>query len=111
MPKSKSIHPTINKRIFELADYAVSSGISNSVSEFLRNIGAIDSNKSKYITGSVTFTHDQVYQAIKLTGSSLDYVYGFVKHMKGEYSVEKKTPLQRIKEAVAELEGKGKRYP
>lgn len=96
------ISETINKNILALADKAVNTGESSSVADFLLSIGFTPNNKSKIKNNTITFSHDQIYNAAKIMKVSIDWIYGLP-------GAKSKTPIDRIKEAVYELELRGRK--
>lgn len=99
-----SIKATVNHRVLKLVEDLVKAGKFLSEAEALTAIGFNKNNRYHLREGNTTFTHDQVYEIIKLTGADANWIYGISKQRLR--SEKRLSPIQRIKEAVAELESK-----
>ena len=70
--------------------------------EWCKLIGIAPTNIRNIRIGNQQFTKDHIYEACKVFNVSADYIFGFTDQMSS--IKEKTTPIQRIKQAVAELE-------
>lgn len=71
---------------------------------FMQSIGSIGRNLSNITSGKQSFTPEQIRMCCAVYGITADYIFGFTDKMFA--SKVKMSPLERIKEAVAELEKK-----
>ena len=77
-----NINKTINSRMLKIMDASIITGRVKNKTMWCRKIGLPMQNlKPQILTGKQTFTHTQIYNAVKLIGSSADYVYGLSNKM------------------------------
>lgn len=103
---------TYNKRMFELMDYAISNRINGikTKKEFAEIIGMNNqSNMAEIKQGIASFTIAHVYSACHKLNINANWIFGTEKKMFN--TIAGLTPLDRIKEAVFELESSNKRKP
>lgn len=71
-----NINDTVRKRMFTLMDSAIALGKVKNMKEWCAKINLHYTNIYQIQEGRQTFTHEQIYKAVKLVGSSVNYVYG-----------------------------------
>ena len=102
MAKPK-LHIT-DDRMLRVMDYCIAHKLKNTTSMKLwcEAIGMSPNNIYNVRNGLQQFTKDHIYAACKHFNISADYIYGFTTTMPRD--TKKQSPLQKIKEALRELE-------
>lgn len=95
-----------NDRMFMLMEYALSTKAANTQQEFFMGIGIKSvTNIYQKRDGSQSFTHAQLLAAAKKYEVDMNWFYGLSSSM--FIKPESKSPIERIKSAIAELENSG----
>lgn len=90
--------------MFKIMDYSIKEEIVKNKTQWFTAIGSQPNNEHNLKKGGANFTVEQIIEACTLTGHSADWVLG-LSDIEFRYD-ESKSPLQRIKEAIKELENK-----
>lgn len=99
---SNSTLPTTDQRMLELMKYAISSGLIKTQKDFCASVGISHHNLPAVKSGRQGFTVEQIANAINVYKVTADYLFGITDKMFSES--KKQSPLDRIKEALHELE-------
>jgi hypothetical protein len=92
----------VNQRMLDLWAYAVKNDLVADDDTYCKKIGFVRPNLFNVKTGAQGFTTKQILAAAELTGANLNWLFGFEKIMFREN--KKVTPMQLLKQAVANLE-------
>lgn len=89
-------------RMLKLIEWAISTGIVDSRSEFLNKVGAGRNNISGLLNGERSFTTIQILEAATLTGVNINWLFGLEKNMLRDE--KKHSALDVLKAAVMSVE-------
>jgi hypothetical protein len=95
----------IEGRMYEVYEYALNNNIVTTDKEWCEKIGMVQQNFTRVKSGRGSYTIQQMIEACKLTGVSLDYVAGLSKTIKRNEA--KLSAIQLIEEGLRQLK-KGK---
>ena len=90
--------------MLKLMDYSIEKKLVKSKSEWCLAIGIASQNLSQIKSGMQTFRPEQIFNAAKLAGASVDYVYGLSNTISRQGGPQ--TPAELIRQALIILETK-----
>jgi hypothetical protein len=91
----------IEGRMYEVYEYALNNNIVATDKEWCEKIGMVQQNFTRVKSGRGSYTVQQMIEACKLTGASLDYVAGLSKTMKRNET--KLSAVQMIEEGLRRI--------
>lgn len=95
--------PIYDQRMFELLEFALSSGECKTQKEFYERIGLKSiPNAYEIKQGKQSFVHAHFMKAAKSFDVDMNWFYGFSSNMKR--SAKNISPLEKLKTAVFEIE-------
>lgn len=92
----------LTKKSLQLFEYALVNNLVGNSGDLCKRIGLVPSNLSAIRTGKRTFTHEQLHELAKLTKADMNWIYGFSTTM--FRPVAKNSPIERMRQALAEIE-------
>lgn len=95
--------PISDERMLKLMDYVIDNGDSPNESKYLESIKFTRTNISNVRRGYQSFNRDHIRNACELTGANANWIFGFENNMMRKEQ-KKLSPIERIKEALVELE-------
>jgi hypothetical protein len=98
--------PVTDDRMLKLMAEAIKRGIAANESQYLGMIGFARTNISNVRAGRQSFNKDHIQKACEVTGCNANWILGLDSTMMRKPA---KSPLDRIKEAVIELEASAKK--
>lgn len=95
--------PISDERMLKLMDYVIDKGDAPNESQYLESIKFTRTNISNVRRGYQSFNRDHIRNACELTGANANWIFGFENNMMRK-EPKKLTPIERIREALVELE-------